>query len=319
PAIAGTVTVYTDRELLLVMPLARAFERATGHKVVMKVFDRDILDVLLDEDVDSEADVLITPSVNRLDEAYRLGLTIPVESATLEERVPAKWRQSDNHWFATTVRARGIYVDARAAARFSRLTYEDLASPRFKGRICIRSGTHAYNIGLFSAFDAHHSREETEAWLAGLKANLARTPQGNDRAQMRQVAEGMCRVAIANSYYFGLASTHAHQKKWADKIAVVFPRFENGGTHVNFSGMAMLASVDDPEAAQAFMEFQLSQEAQRIYARRNFEFPLNAADVDGANLMSLFPEFDRDEVHAQTIADAGPSIKAIVTELGFND
>ncbi|QPH54973.1 extracellular solute-binding protein [Pontivivens ytuae] len=295
-----------------------AFYAQTGLTVAVRPLSGDVIGALLEETDAGEADVFITASVTRLDEAFQNGLTEPVSSSMLDLHVPAQFRQSEGHWYGVTRRVRALYVSKDAPLRLRSLTYEDLASPYMQGRICIRSGSHPYNIALFSAYAAHHGREETRAWLAGLKQNLARLPEGNDRAQMRAVAEGICSVAVANSYYYGLAQTNFRQREWAHRIDIIFPRFEDGGSHVNMSGMAMLSSVRDRRAAQSFMEFQLSAEAQAIYARRNFEYPMRT-DVGSGSFVDMWGAFESDPIEVQLITDLHLSVEDMINEMAFNE
>ncbi|GIX14956.1 MAG: hypothetical protein KatS3mg118_2915 [Paracoccaceae bacterium] len=153
-------------------------------------------------------------------------------------------------------------------------TYEALADPKWRGRICSRSGTHVYTLGLISAMIAHHGIEATETWLAGLKANLARKPQGNDRAQVKAIWAGECDISLGNTYYMGLMLRDPEQREWAESVRIVFPVFEGGGTHVNISGMAMTRAAPNRADALRFMEWLSSPRAQEIYAEVNHEYPL---------------------------------------------
>ncbi|SOH95125.1 iron(III) transport system substrate-binding protein [Monaibacterium marinum] len=317
-AVAQDVYVLTDRGINFLSPMVRAFQEETGYSVSVRSVDGDVVDFLLDNEDSQSASVLVTASITLLDDAYRAGLTMNPQSEVLEQAVPAEFRHPDNQWFGITRRLRGLYVSSNASEWLRTLSYEDLADPRLDGRICIRSGTHNYNLGLFSAYATHYGREEAEQWLAGLKSNLSRSPQGNDRAQMRAVSEGLCSVAIANSYYYGLARSNHRQRDWAEQINLVFPRFERGGTHVNISGMAMLSTVENVDAARAFMEFQLSAQAQDLYARRNFEYPM-IEGVAQNDFTSSWGEFEPDAIGQQDIADLHVWARGAVERIGFND
>ncbi len=312
------VVIYTDRGINFLSPIVDAFYLQTGLTVSIRPLDGDVIGSLLEETDRGEADIFITASVTRLDEAYRNGLTEPLSSPMLDLHVPPQFRQSEGHWYGVTRRVRALYVSKDAPRALRNLTYEDLASPRMAGRICIRSGTHPYNVALFSAFAAHHGRDETREWLSGLKQNLARLPEGNDRAQMRAVAQGICSVAVANSYYYGLAQANFRQREWAHQIDIIFPRFEDGGSHVNMSGMAMLSSVRDRRAARAFMEFQLSAEAQAIYARRNFEYPMRT-DMGTGTFVDMWGAFESDPIEVQLITDLHVSVEDMISDLAFNE
>lgn len=315
---AQVVTVYTDRDVRGLFPIIQSFQRDTGIAVNLKTFKDDVIDRLIDEGDESEADIYITASIGNLDEAYRSGLTQAVESDELESRIPERFRQQDDHWFGVTLRTRNLYIRTQRRNDRSRINYEDLASPRFNGQICVRSGTHAYNIDLIAAYIVHNGREAAEEWLIGVRENLARAPQGNDRAQMKAVADGFCSVAIANSYYYGLAQSNLRQREWANELQFVFPAFDNGGTHVNLSGMALLTSADMREEAIAFMEYQVQDRAQGFYNREIHEFSI-AGDLSNLSIYGIPVSFNPDTISVQQISDAQRSARQLVEDLKFND
>ncbi|MBB5515683.1 iron(III) transport system substrate-binding protein [Rubricella aquisinus] len=317
-ATAQTVTVYTDRTVRGLVPILQAFQQETGINVQLRTFKEDVLDRLLDEDDQSEADIYITASIGNLDEAYRAGLTQPITSPALDARVPARFRQEDNHWYGVTLRTRNLYIRTQRSNDRSRITYDDLATPRFAGQICIRSGKHAYNIDLIAAYIVHYGREAARDWLIGMRENLARVPQGNDRAQMKAVADGICSIAIGNSYYYGLAHSNLRQREWAEQIQLVFPSFPNDGTHVNLSGMAMLTTADNVDAARRFMEFQVGEIAQGIYNRELHEFPINS-DLGSAQIYGMPVNFVPDSISIQQISNAQRAARQLVDEVQFND
>jgi iron(III) transport system substrate-binding protein len=217
----------------------------------------------------------MTVDIGNLVDLVEKGLTQPVSSALLEKAIPAPLRSKDGQWFALSTRARVLYtakgLDLRA------FTYEQLADPRWKGKICIRAGQHPYNTALIAAFLAKHGEAKTEQWLRGVKANLARKATGGDRDVARDILGGICDIGIANSYYVGVmrsGSGGAEQKKWGDAIDVVLPTFEGGGTHVNISGAAIAKHAPNRATAQRFLEYLASDEGQKIFAEIDYEYPV---------------------------------------------
>lgn len=238
PALAD-VNVYSYRQPELIQPLFDAFTDETGIKVNVAFINKGLVERLKAEGTRSPADLVMTVDISRLNGVVEAGVTQPVTSKVLSENIPAEYRDPDNHWFGLTSRARIVYASRDRVAEGDVTTYEDLADPKWKGRICIRSGTNAYNLALTSAVIAHHGTDGAKNWLEGLKANLARKPSGNDRAQVKAIHAGECDISVGNTYYMKQMLEDPEQKAWADAVRIEFPVFENGGTHVNLSGMAL--------------------------------------------------------------------------------
>ena len=196
-------------------------------------------------------------------------------------------------------------------------TYEDLADPKWKGRICTRSGTHAYNVALVAAYLHHHGAEETRTWLEGVKANLARKPQGNDRAQVKGIWSGECDISIGNTYYMGAMLNDPEQKEWADSVRIVFPTFEGGGAHMNISGVALTKAAPNKENAIRMMEFLTSPKAQEIYAEANYEYPI-APGTEPAALVKSWGGFTPDEVNLTDLAKLRPEALQIIQSVDFD-
>ncbi len=299
-ALADEVNIYSYRQPELLKPLTDAFTAQTGIDVNVAFLDKGMVERLKAEGRRSPADVILTVDISRLSTVVSEGLTQPVTSETLTTNVPDQYRDPDNHWFGLSTRARIAYVSKDRVAEGEFETYEDLADPAFKDRVCTRSGMHAYNIALTSAVIHHHGEDGAKSWLEGVKSNLARKPQGNDRAQVKAIWAGECDIAIGNTYYMGAMLADPEQKEWADSVRIMFPTFENGGTHVNISGVAMAKHAPNPEAALSLMEFLTSPDAQEIYAEANYEYPIKEGtkpadlvadwgtfEADGVNLMDL--------------------------------
>jgi len=197
-------------------------------------------------------------------------------------------------------------------------SYEDLADAKWRGRICTRSGSHVYQIGLLSAMIAHHGEDFAQAWLAGLKANLARRPQGNDRAQVRAVSEGVCDISLGNNYYYGQMLDDPEQRAWAESANVLFPTIGGSGTHVNISGVALTAASPNRDNAIKLMEFLAGTTGQQIYAATNYEYPIKAG-VPLAPLLDQLGSFVRDTIDLTTIADNANSAQRLVDIVGYDD
>lgn len=281
-ATAAELNLYTTREPGLVQPLLDAFTQATGTKVNTIFMKDGLAERVTAEGERSPADVLMTVDAGVLVDLVDRGLTQSVESATLNEAIPETLRDDKGHWYALSMRARALY--AAKDSDVTAITYEQLADPKWKGRVCIRSGLHPYNVALTGSFIAHHGAEKAEAWLTGLKSNLARPAAGGDRDVARDITGGLCDIGIANSYYVGLMRAGRggpEQQKWAEGIKMVLPTFENGGTQVNISGGAVARHAPNRAEAVRLLEYLVSPEAQAIYAKANYEYPVNnKATVD---------------------------------------
>jgi len=277
---AGEVNLYTTREPGLVQPLLDAFSAETGV-VVNTVFVRDGLpERLRAEGERSPADVLMTVDTGNLLDLVAGGHTRPVQSSVLDAAIPAQLRGQDGHWYALSLRDRVLYVDKSLA--LDTFAYEDLADPQWKGRVCIRSGQHPYNTSLFAAMIAHNGAAATETWLRGVKANLARAAAGGDREVARDILGGICDIGIANAYYVGRMKNEpegSEQRAWGDAIKVIRPVFAgagDGGTHVNISGAAVARHAPNAANAVRLLEYLVSDQAQSLYARANYEYPVKA-------------------------------------------
>ena len=202
---------------------------------------------------------MLTVDIASLTAIAEAGVTQPVVSDLINANIPAQFRDPEGNWIGLTSRARVAYVSNERVAAGEITTFEDLADPRWQGRICTRSGLHSYNVAMVAAFLAHNGEEATLAWLEGLKANLARSPQGNDRAQVKAIWAGECDVALGNTYYMGKMLEDPEQTEWANSTNIVFPIMGGSGAHVNVSGMAMTASAPNRDDALALMEFLTSQ------------------------------------------------------------
>ena len=273
-AVAQEVNVYSYREPALIQPLMDAFTAQTGVAVNVAFLNKGLIERLRAEGRRSPADLVFTVDISRLHGVKDAGLTQPVQNDALTNNIPAEFRDPDNHWFGLTTRARIIYASKDRVAPNEVTTYEDLADSKWKDRICTRSGTHSYMLALTAAYLHHHGEAETLDWLKAVKSNLARKPQGNDRAQVKAIWAGECDIALGNTYYMGQMLADPEQQDWANSVSVEFPIFEDAGTHVNVSGMALTKSAPNRDDAIRLMAFLASPKAQEIYAADNFEYPI---------------------------------------------
>lgn len=307
PALAEEVNVYTTREPGLFAPLAAAFTAETGIKV-NTVFVKDgLAERVAAEGAGSPADVLMTVDVGNLVDLVDKGVTQPLKSSAVEAAVPANLRDANGAWTALSLRARLVWTDKAASVKA--ITYEDLADPKWKGKICIRSGQHPYNTALVAAMIAHVGEAKAETWLAGVKANLAKKPGGGDRDVARDILGGLCTVGVGNSYYVGLMRSGAggpEQKTWGEGVDIVLPTFAGGGTHVNASGAAIAKNAPNVGAARRLIEYLASPAGQKVYAEQNFEYPVNAS----AGVTPIIAALGTLKVDAVPLADIARHRKA---------
>ena len=316
PALAEEVNVYSHRQPELIQPLFDAFTKETGITVNTAFVDKGMVERLQAEGDRSPADLVLTVDVARLGEVKDAGVTQAVEDEMLDV-IPADLRDKDNQWFALTTRARIVYASKDRVADGDVTTYEDLADPKWKGRICTRSFTNDYNVALTAAFLAHHGEEETLTWLQGIKDNLAKRPEGGDRDQVKSIWAGECDISLGNTYYMGAMLKDDEQKEWAESVRIVFPTFEDGGTHVNVSGVAMTKAAPNRDAALKLMEFLVSDEAQHIYAETNNEFPVKEG-VDKSELVASWGEFTPDDLPLSEISDLRPKALDLIEQVNLD-
>ncbi len=315
-AAAGEVTVYSYRQEFLVKPILDDFSQATGVKVNF-VFAKDgIADRLAREGRLSPADLVLTSDFSRLQELVDKQLVTQVESDALKQNIPAQYRDPEGNWYALTMRVRNLYSSKERLGPLA-INYEDLADARYKGKVCMRSGKHPYNIALVASMIAHHGEADAKSWLRGLKSNLARKPQGNDRAQVQAVKEGLCDIAIGNSYYYGKMLQDPKQRPWAEAAVVNFPNQENRGAHINVSGMALAKHAPNSADALKLMEYLSSDAAQQSYAEVNMEYPVKV-DVPVSELVASWGDFKADDLPVYKLAEHHQAALRLLDEVKFD-
>lgn len=315
---SGEVNVYSYRENKLVQPLIDAFAKDTGIKVNIVSASSGLEQRIKSEGANSPADVLLTVDIGRIDEAVKADVTQPIKSDVIDKVVPAQYRDPNGHWTGIAMRARVIYA-SKDRVKQDAITYEELADPKWKGKICIRSGQHIYNNALFAAYVAHHGEAKAEEWLRGMKANLAQKPSGGDREQARDVAAGKCDIAIGNTYYWALMMNNDPDKKpWAEATKVILPTFAGGDTHVNLSGVLLAKHSPNRANAIKFIEWLAGEHAQQLYADANYEYPVRAGVAVNPTVAG-YGTLKPDTLPIAKIATSRKAASTLVDKVGFDN
>lgn len=318
-AAAAELNIYTTREPGLIQPLLDSFTKTTGTKVNTVFLKDGLAERVATEGTSSPADVLMMVDAGNLVDLVDKGVTQPIDSKVLAEAVPAELRDANGNWFGLSMRARVVY--APKDSDLATLNYEDLADPKWKGKVCIRPGQHPYNTALIADYIAHYGADETEKWLTGLKDNLARKPAGGDRDGAKDILGGICDLAIANSYYVGLMRSGKggeEQTAWGNAIKVILPTFKDGGTQVNVSGAAIAKHAPNKAEAVKLLEYLVSDEAQKIYAEANYEYPVKAG-IAADPIIASFGELKIDNKPLAEIVSHRKQASELVDKVGFDN
>ncbi|WP_046002997.1 Fe(3+) ABC transporter substrate-binding protein [Pseudoalteromonas rubra] len=314
---ADEVNIYSYRQPFLIQPILDDFTKQTGIKTNVVFAKKGLIERVKREGKHGRADLVLTSNFSAMIQLEELGLTNPIDSDTVDKNIPASFRDPDGHWVALTKRVRNVYSSKGRAGKLTSLSYEELASPKYKGKICTRSGKHPYNLGLVASMIAHHGEAETKTWLQGVKANLARKPQGNDRAQVKAVKEGLCDLALGNSYYFGKMLEDSKQKAWADAVYINFPNQSDRGSHLNVSGVVMTKYSKNKENALKLIEFMTDNKAQNMYASMNMEYPVKPG-VELSKLVASWGTFKEDSLPLSEISKYRPMALKLIDEVKFD-
>ena len=318
-ALAAEINVYTGRHYETDVQLYKNFEEKSGIKVNFIEGKADELLARLEAEGDaSPADVYITADAGNLWRAEAKGVLQPVESAVLAAAIPAEFRDPGNEWFGFARRARIIMIAKGGIDPALVQTYEDLARPELKGKVCMRSGSAIYNLSLLGALIDKDGADKAEAWAKGVVANLAKPPQGGDIDQIKAVAAGECAVTVANTYYLVrmLRSDNAADKDAAQKIQVIFPDQAGAGAHVNISGGAVTKYAPNRDGAVKFLEYMASPEAQAYFAVGNNEYPIAGGPTGNAELDSL-GAFKADPRNVAVYGENQPAAQQIMDRAGW--
>ena len=317
-ASAAELNIYSHRQQFLLQPFLDAFTAETGISTKVVYASKGLAQRLLAEGEASPADVILTVDIARLSEYAELDLLSPVNSPVLAANIPANLRSDDGRWFAFSTRARLVVTSKDRVAPDAIDDIEDLAAPQWRGRVCARKGSHVYNRALLASVIAANGADAAEQWATGLVANMARRPQGNDRAQAKGIFEGQCDVAVMNHYYFGkmMYGDKPEQRDWADAIRLVFTNQDGRGNHVNISGGGVARHSPNRENAVRFLEFLTEPTAQQLYGEVNFEYPVNPSVVPGG-VLADWGDFKRDDLAIQRLAELAPQAQMIIDRTGW--
>ena len=317
---SGVVNVYSYRQPYLIEPLLKEFTDETGIKVNVIFAEKGLIERIQAEGRNSPADVLLTVDIGNLTQAKTAGIAQPVQTEAIDAAVPQAYRAKDDEWIGLTRRARVIYA-SKDRVKQDTITYEELADPKWRGKICTRSGQHPYNVALIASMIAAHGEEWTEEWLKGVKANLARKPAGNDRLQVKGVYAGECDLALGNTYYMGAMlndEKEPEQKAWAESVNILFPNSADRGTHINVSGAALAKYAPHKANAIKLVEFLASDKGQEMYAEVNYEYPVKEG-VPASELVQSWGTFKVDPISLEEIAGLRKTASELVDKVGFDD
>jgi iron(III) transport system substrate-binding protein len=316
----AVVNIYSSRHYQTDEALYSGFTKKTGIKVNrIEAGDDALVERIRNEGARSPADVMITVDAGRLWRAEQMGLFQPVKSALLESRIPQSFREPGGQWFGFSMRARVIAYNKTKVQAGEIPTYEALADPKWKGRVCMRSSTNVYNLSLMGALIDHLGPEKAEAWARAVRANLAQEPKGGDTDQLKAVASGQCDVTVSNQYYYArlARSQKPDERKIADALGIVFPNQQSWGTHVNISGAGVLKHAPHRDAAVRFLEYLASDEAQRYFADGNNEWPVVGSVKLDNPVLNAMGEFKRDGLNVAVLGRNQPSSQKIYDRVAW--
>jgi|TARA_B100001142_G_scaffold91934_1_gene93740 iron(III) transport system substrate-binding protein len=318
-SIAKEVNVYSYRQPILIDPFFEEFTKTTGIKVNVLHAKKGLLERVVAEGANTPADLVLTVDIARLSQFVQKDLLMEVNSVILNKNIPPHLRDSNNKWFALSKRARILAVSKDRVSNNSIKNIEDLADPRWRGKICTRPGSHDYNRSLLASIIAANGEEKAEEWASNLVLNLARKPEGNDRAQAKAVHEGVCDIAVMNTYYFGkmkFNEKNPEQKEWAKSINLIFTNQDNRGNHINVAGGGVVKYSKNKDNAIALLEFLTQPEAQILYSKMNYEYPVNP-NVEPSEELSSWGVFIEDQLPVERLAELAPTAQKIIDRVGW--
>ena len=313
------VNVYSARGEDLIKPALDTFTEQTGIKVNLITESADALIRRIElEGANSPADVLLTVDAGRLFRAKEAGILASLKSPILTQRIPSAYRDPDNQWFGLSLRSRVIMFDKSRVSAEEISSYEDLADPKWKGEICIRSSGNIYNQSLLASLIEHHGEEATEVWAEGLVSNMARRPQGGDRDQIRAAVAGQCKLAVANTYYLAgmLNSDVDTDVEVAQKIGVLWPNQDNRGAHMNVSGAGLIKGSKNVEEARQLIEFLSDDYAQGWYSEVNNEYSVRA-DIPVSTTLQGFGPFEADQLNLEVLGKNNEAAVRLADRAGW--
>ena len=314
-----TINIFTYRQPALLAPMLEAYTKETGIEFKTVYAPKGLVARLQAEGQNAQADTVITVDISRVQELADSGLLAPLNTPVIARNVPAHLRAEDDSWTTLSLRARILAISKTRVAKDSLKNIEQLAEPEWRSRVCTRKGSHVYNRALLASLIAHHGEEDARAWAKGLVDNLARRPQGNDRAQAKAIYAGECDVALMNTYYFGkmrFNKGEPEQRVWADSIELVFFNQQGRGQHVNISAGGILKTSKNKDRARAFLAWLTSAEAQRLYTEINYEYPVNPESAPSDEVAS-WGSFKMDKLALPEIARLSPVAQRIINSTGW--
>lgn len=312
------LNLYSARHYQTDEKLYENFTRQTGIKINrIDGKEDELMERIRNEGANSPADVFITVDATRLAVADSLGLFAPVKSKVLESRIPAHLRTDT--WFAFSTRARVIIYNRNAVKAEDVASYESLADPKLKGKLCSRSGAHPYNLSLVASLVAHDGEAKTEDWARGVVANFARAPKGGDTDQIKSVAAGECGVAVSNTYYLArlIRSDKTDERRMMEKVGIVWPNQAGRGAHINISGAGMVKTAKNIDAAIKFLEYLASDDAQRYFADGNNEWPVVASVVTNNPALDAMGKFKADTLPLGKVAQNVAVAQKLLDRAGY--
>ncbi|MGM0476932.1 MAG: Fe(3+) ABC transporter substrate-binding protein [Pseudomonadota bacterium] len=312
------MNLYSARKEALIKPLLDRFTEESGIEVnLLTAKAGALLSRLENEGRNTPADVLITVDAGNLHQAKEADVLQSLESEKLDSAIPETYRDPDGHWYGLSQRARVIFTHRDRVDEGAIETYADLADPEWEGRICIRSSENIYNQSLVASLIAHEGEDTTEEWANDLVNNMARSPQGGDRDQLRAVASGECDVAVANTYYYGaMLNGSEDDREVAESLRLVWPNQEGRGAHVNISGAGMVAASDKDDAVREFIEFLVREDSQEWYAEVNNEHPVRPG-VPMSDTLAEWGDFKADDLSLATLGELNADAVRLMDRAGW--
>ena len=313
------VNVYSYRQPILIDPFFEEFTKSTGIKVNVLHAKKGLLERLIAEGANTPADLVLTVDISRLKQFVDNDVLQPINSNILKDNIPSHLRDSFNRWFALSKRARVVVVSKDRVEDGSITKIEDLIDPKWEGKICTRPGSHAYNRSLLASIIAANGETKAEEWVKGLVKNLARKPEGNDRTQAKAIFEGICDVAVMNTYYYGkmkFNEKNQEQKDWAKSINIIFTNQNDRGNHINIAGGGVVKYSKNKDNAVALLEFLTKPKAQSLYSLMNYEYPVNP-NMDLSSELKSWGKFKEDKLPIEKLAELAPIAQKIIDRQGW--
>ena len=317
---AAELNIYSHRQPFLIKPFLKAFTEKTGIKTNVVYASKGLVQRLMAEGEASPADVVLTVDIGRLRQYADKNLFATFASDKLLAAIPQHLRSSDNTWFGFSKRSRIIAVSKDLENQDQIKRFEDIANNTWKGVVCSRPGSHVYNRALLSSIIAANGEAGAKTWAEGLVANLARSPRGNDRAQLKAIHAGECGISIVNHYYYGklINSSDTEQRQWAESVNIIIPNQgkDDRGAHINISGGGIAKYSKNREEAESFLEFLISKEAQKLYASVNYEYPV-VSGIELPDTLTSWGKFKEDSLPIEELANSYLEAQMIIDQVGW--